>query len=50
MSRGLIATCAVLACLAATGGLGAARQQGGGNQPGTTMTEARMREIVDVAG
>jgi peptidoglycan/xylan/chitin deacetylase (PgdA/CDA1 family) len=44
----LIATCAALACLAATG-LGAARQQGGGNQPGTTMTEARMREIVDVA-
>jgi peptidoglycan-N-acetylglucosamine deacetylase len=42
-----IATCAALACLAATG-LGAARQQGGGNQPGTTMTEARMREIVDV--
>jgi peptidoglycan/xylan/chitin deacetylase (PgdA/CDA1 family) len=48
MSRGLIATCAVLACLAATG-LAATRQQGGGNQPGTTMTEARMREIVDVA-
>ncbi len=44
----LIATCAALACLAATG-LGAARQQGGVNQPGTTMTEARMREIVDVA-
>jgi peptidoglycan/xylan/chitin deacetylase (PgdA/CDA1 family) len=48
MPRGLIATCAALACLVATA-LGAARQQGGGNQPGTTMTEARMREIVDVA-
>lgn len=48
MPRRLIATCAALACLAATG-LGAARQQGGGNQPGTTMTEARMREIIDVA-
>jgi peptidoglycan/xylan/chitin deacetylase (PgdA/CDA1 family) len=48
MPRELIAACAALACLAATG-LGAARQQGGGNQPGTTMTEARMREIVDVA-
>jgi len=48
MPRGLIATCAALACVAATG-VGAARQQGGGNQPGTTMTEARMREIVDVA-
>jgi len=44
----LIASCAALACLAATG-LGAARQQGGANQPGTTMTEARMREIIDVA-